>query len=333
MIILPFSAVRFAATKAGYKINLFLYMNKKSITVIIIIIIFVALGLGGYWLFKEKSQESRLVSLEDLSGQERFVLEGEIITLSEDDFLELKTIKDGDAPLADMPIETEIKKVALNKNTEILRYTDRIKSREDFLKEQKEFQAQFTAREKEGSSTASLEAPDWRIAENIPPKDLRAGDRVRVYAYQDKNNTYWALKITVDKSAVAVPDAAASAQTGDERAETSGEIQEIRGEFIKIKEIGPTGLSLGIREIKISADTKIIEKTRKTNEEFSKEQADFVKKMANTEEKDTLEAPTWFTVKEINLNALKAGNTLNIFGIKESSGGAVLAETIEYIVR
>ncbi|MFH0892305.1 MAG: hypothetical protein V1867_06000 [Candidatus Falkowbacteria bacterium] len=313
-------------------------MNKKAI--IIIVLLAIAAVAGGYFLARSRSgggfwgpgEEPK-----DIAGLERSVFEGELAGIS-GAAINLKVAKEtGAIPLPDKDEEFEIFKIAVGKNAEIVKQTDAVKSKERFIAEQDKFKVEFSVMTKEGKSTAWLEAPDWQVSENIALNGLKNGDKLRVYAYRDKDNDFHARKIIALRAENPVEESGGG-QTPGARVEISGVIEEARSGAIRIKEIGPTGPTGQSLEIAITGETKIIKKTAKTAAQFKKEQAEFSAKIAaggaRGEEVSNLEAPDWYVIAEAGVNNLTIGQEVNIYGVKDNNkNNQILAEKIEFTAK
>ncbi|OGF26737.1 hypothetical protein A2303_06370 [Candidatus Falkowbacteria bacterium RIFOXYB2_FULL_47_14] len=313
-------------------------MNKKAI--IIASILIVAAIASGYFLARSRSGGGFWgpgTEPKDLTGLERSVFEGELAGIS-GVAINLKILKEtGDMPLPDKEREFELLKIAVGKDAEIVKQTDAVKPKEQFIAEQDKFKVEFAAMTKEGKSTAWLEAPDWQVSEKIALNSLKNGDKLRVYAYRDKDNTYYARKMIVMRAENTVEESGGGQAPGA-RVELSGVIEEVLSGLIRIKETGPTGPTGESLKIVITGETRIIKKTVKTAAQFKKEQAEFSAKIAageaRGEEVLDLEAPNWYVTAEAGVNNLSVGQEVNIYGVNDSNkNDQILAEKIEYTVK
>lgn len=216
------------------------------------------------------------------------------------------------APFEDKPTVIE-NSFILGSQTEYLQETQKVKSEEQFKKEEKKISDAKTI-------AGTVIAPRWFVDEKISADNLKIGDELRVIYFND-NGIFKAKQIlllnpTKEKKLL---DADEMLRTTESKIE--GSIISIEDHIFKIdicSELIIASSSCEQREKTISIDekTKIIRKEIKTETDFQKEQADFQDKFVSAEKSgegsSQLKAPGWYNEIPGKISDLKPGMKISV---------------------
>ncbi|MCK4539946.1 hypothetical protein KAU09_02205 [Candidatus Parcubacteria bacterium] len=282
---------------------------------------FIVLILAGiyFYFFYNKPNNEKLNNPERINKEQQ-ILTGELSVVNSES-ITIKNIKDiilGSTEKNNFVLY----KININKDTEVKRYLGDVKTREQFLKEQAEYEKIINGYKKNGKSTFGIEAPNWHVSENIKISDLRVGDALKAMVYKNKDE-YIAQKIILEFKNKEI-DSSLDKQINN-KIQYDGVIKEInvKKNILKIDVYGE------LKEIILNKQTKFYLKTKKSNEQFQKEQEDFNKKIAGNKDLGSVVAPSWFFSDLVTIDNLRSGQQAIVYA--EFINDILFAKKIEII--
>lgn len=305
-------------------------MSKKNVIFFMVILAGIALLIFFLYLvlFKPNRQD-KLADQKELKIEQ--IIIGEVVAVGERQ-ITIKT--EGDIlSLPGERQEFDLFKVQINKEADILRYTDAIKSREQFAREQEEFNKKVKEFQGQGASITGIEAPNWNILKKVNFNNIAKGDIVRAFVYKI-DDSYIAKKVIVELNKKLQAKSNLQSQQ-DKILKIFGTISAWQSDRLKLQIYKPTGLAAAteFKEIVINSQTDIIKKIKKTEEQFQREQLEFNNQVKQLKSSgvgiNDLIAPSWFIIEEIDVNNLAIRQDITADVIENN--GQLIARQIEII--
>jgi hypothetical protein len=213
--------------------------------------------------------------------------------------------------------------ILLTDTTKIEKFTDKLKTKEEFAKENKLFNQELERRKVNNQNIFSISAPNWKKTEIIQASNLKIGDNLTVFAFLS-DHKYFADKIMFNEIDN-VRQAENIIKTSDYlEYEISGLILAINNrESIFFKpDFSNDNKNL---EISITDYTKFFGRKKISDKEFEKAQDDFNNKKLN-------QPPNWYTESILSKENLYINDYLNILVKKNIESNIYTAVKIIKII-
>lgn len=222
----------------------------------------------------------------------------------------------------------------LDKDTKIYKYVNRLKDTEEYYQEKSRFNQKIEKLKKEGKDVLflGLEVPSRYMKKEINWRDLKQGEEVKVFFYEDKGELIVQKVIVLSEIK---PKITPFPPMTDNDFKFFGQIKEVSLSqiLLNINNINPTATSSfgEVKSILVDNDTRVVKKIKKTEEEFKKEQNEYRKQLQSLGDNvkfDNLKAPDWFKEYKIKLTDLKKGDKVKVKAILNGDN-KYLAKKIE----
>ncbi len=275
-------------------------MKNKKILFLLIVLLIAVIIFGIYFLIGFKSKYSAGNNKKNIY-QEKLALAGELLEIK-NNILVLK-INNNASPNPDK--KSDLYEIGINKNTEVIRYLKDIKSKNDFMAEQVEYEMTVIKYKNNNKSTFGLLAPNWNVSEKILLNELQKGDLIEIIA--EYNDVAYVAKY------ITIKDNSEPTDNATDKQKISEEYEGVIDSVDKVNKIINFNYFGDIKEIKYDSSSEYLLKTIKTVERFKKEQKEYNLAIKNKQDHGNLVAPSWFDVIKITIDDLKSGQTAYVY--------------------
>jgi len=278
-------------------------INKKAIYALLAIFFLAAISVGVFFYFhKQTSETTNIVGDKSVK-----IFYGKIV---EKQASNIKLVSNAGA-IAPIVGEDKVDKnytiIKVDQKTVFKKYTNQIKSQEEFLQEQSAFEERVKKINEEGADAATLEAPSWNVQITISLNELSLGDIVRVFALKEGDD-YLAQEVIVQ-----VNDTKKEISSGSKPEESYlfGKVKEVNSDLIKLSIDGPAeGAEPIVENIYFNDDAKVVYKKRKTEQEYQRELAAINGQLKNGENSKW---PEWYVYRDADREDLIANLTISVY--------------------
>lgn len=306
-------------------------MNNKITRILLIITLLLFLGIAFFFIAKKTYNtgfETNKTGFVIVSGRGKVEkIDQRQIVISKEMVL---------APEQEKNKQQNFFNFAIDAKTKFYKLTKKIKSEQQFLKEQQEINNLISYFESNGRDVYGIEPVIWNLTEKIDLESIKQGDIVSIYTdseYKNKNGKI-ALKIIVDLPDTTLAESLLS--MGKVSAEITGKINAISGQQIDLavnnNPLSTSSDDVKIKKIQISTTTKFYKAELKTAEQFEKEQAEFNQKLKQAKDKnlgtDNIIAPEWYKFKEVGLVDFVVGQSVSVKYYINDDSGQIIADKI-----